>query len=138
MEVRDSILFGNGFDLYQVGGPLGANLIGVDPLFTSDYRLSLASPAVGAAAGGGDLGAFPMRACSNGADDDGDGRVDLADNGCPDLDDPEEWVAIVGPGCGLGPELAPVLGLLALARGRSRRRRLLLERADQALVARAE
>jgi hypothetical protein len=138
MEVRDSILFGNAFDLYQVGGPLGANLVGVDPLFTGDYRLSLASPAVGAASGGGDLGAFPMRECSNGADDDGDGLVDLGDNGCPDLDDPEEWVPYVGVGCGLGPELVVALGLLALARGRSRRRGLLLERADQALVARAE
>jgi hypothetical protein len=81
MEVRDSIVFGNAFDLYQVGGPLGANLIGVDPFFTSDYRLSLASPAVGAAAGGGELVAFPMRECSNGADDDNDGSS--ADDGCP-------------------------------------------------------
>ena len=121
MEVRDSILFGNGFDLYQVGGLLGANLVGADPLFTSDYRLSLASPAVGAAAGGGDLGAFPMRECSNGADDDNDGLVDLADDGCPGLDDPEEWVPFAGVGCGLGPELAPALGLLALGRRRAAR-----------------
>lgn len=118
MEVRDSIVFGNAFDLYQVGGPLGANLVGVDPLFTSDHRLSLASPAVGAAVGGGDLGAFPMRECSNGADDDGDGQVDLADNGCPDLDDAAEWVAFVGVGCGLGPELALLFAALSWLRAR--------------------
>jgi len=119
MEVRDSILFGNAFDLYQVGGPLGANLIGVDPLFTTDFRLSLASPAVGAAAGGGDLGAFPLRECSNGADDDGDGFVDLADSGCPNLDDDGEWMFVGGPGCGLGPELALLFGALAWRRMRS-------------------
>ena len=118
MEVRDSIVFGNAFDLYQVGGPLGANLVGIDPLFTGDYRLSLASSAVGAAAGGGDLGAFPMRECSNGADDDGDGRADLADTGCPDLDDDQEWVAFVGVGCGIGPELALLFAALSWLRAR--------------------
>lgn len=123
MEVRDSIVFGNLFDFYQVGGPLGTNLVGVDPLFTSDYRLSQGSPAVGAAAGGGDLGAFPVRECSNGIDDDGDALVDLADGGCPEPDDDAEWVAFTGVGCGLGPELAVLLGVLALGRAARARRK---------------
>jgi hypothetical protein len=120
MEIRDSILFGNGFDLYQVGGPLGANGVGVDPLFTADYRLSLDSPAVGAAESGGDLGAFPMRECSNGADDDLDTLVDLADVGCESIDDPTEYVP-AHLGCGVGPELALLLPLLAAQRARRRR-----------------
>jgi hypothetical protein len=127
MEVRDSIVWQNVTDLNGVGGPLGTNLVGVDPLFTTDYRLSLASPAVGAAPGGGDLGAFPWRECSDGYDNDGDGWIDLADSGCPDLDDATELVPTGGGGgggggCGLGPELAPLLGALALRRRlRSRR-----------------
>jgi hypothetical protein len=121
MEVRDSILFDNAFDLYQVGGPLGANLAGIDPLFTADYRLSLASPAVGAGEAGGDLGAFPMRDCSNGADDDADGAVDLEDSGCDDVDDAAEYVP-AHTGCGLGPELAPLLALLGAQRARRRLR----------------
>jgi hypothetical protein len=121
MEVRDSILFGNAFDLYQVGGPLGAILVGVDPLFTADHRLSAASPAVGAGEAGGDLGAFPMRECSNGADDDADGAADLADSGCDGVDDPTEYVP-AHSGCGLGPELAPLLALLGAQRARRRMR----------------
>jgi hypothetical protein len=117
MEVRDSIVFGNAFELYQVGGPLGANLVGVDPLFTADYRLSLDSPAVGAGEAGGDLGAFPMRECSNGADDDVDGLVDLDDIGCGSIDDPTEYVP-AHTGCGLGPELALLLPLLGAQRAR--------------------
>ncbi len=121
MEVRDSIVFGNAFELYQVGGPLGTNLVGVDPLFTTDHRLSLASPAVGAAPGGGDLGAFPLRACSDGADNDGDGLVDLADAGCASLDDANEFQPSgFGFGCGIGPELALAFGALALYCNRSR------------------
>ena len=127
MEVRDSILTGNAYDLYQVGGPLGANLVGVDPLFTTDYRLALASPARGAGSGGADLGAFPWRECSDGSDNDADGEVDLLDDSCTDLDDATELTPIPNVlGCGLGPELAVGLAGLALLRRRrltGRRRR---------------
>jgi hypothetical protein len=119
MRVRESILFDNGFDLYQVGGPLGVNLIGVDPLFTTDYRLSFASPAVWAAEDGGDLGAYPMRECSNGVDDDADTRIDVDDTGCAGIDDPAEYLP-VHPGCGLGAELAPLLALYGALRLRRR------------------
>jgi hypothetical protein len=122
MELRESILWQNTFDLYQVGGPLGTNLIGVDPLFATDYRLSLASPARGAGESGGDLGAYPWRECSDGADNDGDQAADLADPDCASLDDASEKRP-PPPGCGIGPELAPVLALLSLSRrGRARRR----------------
>jgi hypothetical protein len=122
MQLRDSIVWQNTFDLYQVGGPLGTNLVGVDPLFSSDFRLSPASPARGAAENGGDLGAYPYRQCSDGSDNDGDAAVDLADADCSSLDDaserpPAPW------GCGFGPELAPVLGGLALSRRVRARRR---------------
>jgi hypothetical protein len=118
MEIRDSILWQNAYDLYQVGGPLGANLVGVDPLFTVDHRLSSGSPAVGAGESGGDVGAFPLRACSDGSDNDGDGAADLADVNCASLDDVSER-PLSPVGCGLGPELVVVFGLLARA---SRRR----------------
>lgn len=121
MELRDSIVWQNAPNLYQVGGPLGVNLVGVDPLFSSDFRLSLASPAVGGAETGGDLGAYRLRECSDAADNDGDAAVDLADPHCASLDDPTERPP-PPPGCGLGPELAPLLGLLALSRlARARR-----------------
>jgi hypothetical protein len=115
MELRDSIVWQNAIDLHQVGGPLGTNLIGVDPLFSTDYRLSLASPARRAAEGGGDLGALAWRECSDAADNDGDAAVDLADPDCASLDDPAERPSPPA-GCGFGPELARVLGQLALSR----------------------
>jgi hypothetical protein len=121
LELRDSIVWQNAPDLYQVGGPLGTNLVGVDPLFSTGQRLSLASPARGAGAGGGDLGAYPWRECSDGADNDGDAAVDLVDPNCASLDDRSERRA-PAPGCGLGPELLPVLGLLGLS-GLARARR---------------
>lgn len=123
MELNDSILWQNSHNLYQVGGPLGTNLVGEDPLFSTDYRLALASPAVGAAPGGGELGAFPLRQCSDGADNDGDSAIDLADAQCANLDDPTE--APSAPlGCGLGPELVPVLALFAVIRCARGRRRI--------------
>lgn len=123
MDVRDSIVSGNGVDLHGPGGPLGSNLVGIDPLFTIDYRLSVASPAVGAGEHGGDLGAHPLRACSDGLDNDGDGLVDLADPHCPGLDHGSEAAPRpLGFGCGIGPELAPLLaGLLFARRHRARR-----------------
>ena len=108
-----------------MGGPLGVNAVGVDPLFSTDFRLSLASPAVGGAGNGGDLGAYPLRECSDAADNDGDAVADLADPDCVSLDDPSERRP-PPPGCGLGPELVPVLGWLGLirrGRGRDRARR---------------
>jgi len=60
-------------------------------------------------------------ACFDGFDNDGDGRVDVDGNGgLPDLDcvngfDGSEQAAVV-PGCGIGPELALVLPLLARLR----------------------
>jgi hypothetical protein len=114
MEIRDSILWQNAPDLYQVGGPIGTNLTGVDPLFSTDHHLSLASPAVGAGESGGDLGAYPLRACSDGSDNDGDGAIDLADGQCTDLDDPTER-PLSSVGCGIGPELLLLVALLARA-----------------------
>jgi hypothetical protein len=46
--------------------------------------------------------------------------IDVADPGCDSPTDDEEWNAIAGTGCGLGPELGAVLALL-LWRRRSRR-----------------
>jgi hypothetical protein len=122
LQLRDSIVWQNAFDLYQVGGPLGANLVGVDPLFASDFRLSPASPARGAAEQGGDVGAYPYRECSDGADNDGDAAVDLADPHCASLDDGSERPT-PSAGCGLGPELALLFGGLALSRRVHARRR---------------
>lgn len=121
MTLRESILWQNAPDLYQVGGPLGTNGVGVDPLLTADFRLALTSPARHAGANGGDLGAFPWRECSDGADNDADAAVDLGDPHCTSLDDPSEY-SPPPAGCGLGPELAPLLGLLAAARRRPRLR----------------
>jgi hypothetical protein len=122
LQLRDSIVWQNVFDLYQVGGPLGANLVGVDPLFASDFRLSPASPARGAAEQGGDLGAYRYCECSDGVDNDGDAAVDLADPHCASLDDGSERPN-PSAGCGLGPELALLFGGLALSRRARARRR---------------
>jgi hypothetical protein len=121
LELRESIVWQNAPDLYQVGGPLGVNLVGLDPLFSADFRLSLASPARGAGESGADVGAFPWRECSDGADNDADAVVDLADPHCTSLDDGSES-APPPPRCGLGPELAPLLGLFALSRSARARR----------------
>lgn len=48
--------------------------------------------------GAGDM-APPVTACSNGVDDDGDGRVDLADRGCRDAADDDESDEVPLPGC---------------------------------------
>jgi subtilisin family serine protease len=65
--------------------------------------------------------------CFDGLDNDGDGRVDVdGDGGTPDphctdgFDDLEQLV-VTGTGCGIGPELALVLPLLAGLRRRNRR-----------------
>lgn len=119
LEVLDSILWQNGVELDGPGGPLGGNLVGVDPLFTVDYRLSAASPAVGAGEQGGDAGAYPLRVCSDGLDNDGDGLVDLDDPQCQSLDHTSEAPFVLpGTGCGIGPELAPLLAAVGLARRR--------------------
>jgi hypothetical protein len=121
MEIRDSILWQNSVDLFQVGGPLGVNLIGTDPLFSTDFRLSLASPARGIGESAADVGAFPWRACSDGVDNDGDTAVDLDDAQCTSLDGFSER-PLSSLSCGLGPELVVLLGLFGLLRvaGRSR------------------
>jgi uncharacterized membrane protein len=62
--------------------------------------------------------------CSNGLDDDGDGAVDFpGDSLCQNAADDDESSnpPAVGVGCGLGPELAPLLALLGVLRWRRRR-----------------
>jgi hypothetical protein len=56
--------------------------------------------------------------CDDGFDNDGDGRVDLADEGCVDARDPSE-----GPHCGLGYEQSLLLPLLMGVRSWVRRQR---------------
>jgi hypothetical protein len=121
MEIRDSILWQNDVDLFQVGGPLGANLIGTDPLFSTDFRLSPASPARGIGESRADVGAFPYRECSDGADNDGDGFVDLDDAQCTNLDGFTER-PVSSLRCGLGPELVVLLGLFGTVRRIGRHR----------------
>ena len=53
-------------------------------------------------------------ACQDGFDNDGDGLTDGADKNCSSNPASEAG----GPGCGLGPELLPLLGLFRLARSR--------------------
>jgi hypothetical protein len=48
-------------------------------------------------------------ACSDGLDNDGDGRIDLADPNCSGPNDPTETSPPMSGGCGLGPELALLL-----------------------------
>ena len=66
-------------------------------------------------------------ACFDGLDNDGDGRIDVdgaggtPDPDCTDAFDPTEQPA-TGSGCGIGPELALLLPLLAAARARRGRR----------------
>jgi hypothetical protein len=117
MEIRDSILWQNSVDLFQAGGPLGENLIGIDPLFSTEFRLSLASPARGIGESRADVGAFPWRECSDGADNDGDTAVDLDDTQCTSLDGFSER-PLSSLSCGLGPELAVLLSLLGLLQSR--------------------
>jgi len=57
--------------------------------------------------------------CNDGVDNDGDGAIDLADTLCPTASNDSEGAH---SSCGLGPELAVLLPLLAAA-GRLRRRR---------------
>jgi hypothetical protein len=56
--------------------------------------------------------------CSNGIDDDNDGRIDTADPGCSGPAGESEFTAPPGWGCGLGPELAFLLPVLRLLRRR--------------------
>jgi len=86
----------------------------------------------GAPPSGCDVGAYEVAACADGRDNDGDGLVDFdggATAGISPLASPDPncssplgnlEVAAVGFGCGLGPELAPALLLLGIARRRSR------------------
>ena len=76
-----------------------------------------------------DLGA--VGECVDGIDNDSDGTVDhaggpsgeAADTGCFGIGDPVEKRPPPPPsGCGIGPELAPLLGLLAAVRVRRRGR----------------
>jgi MYXO-CTERM domain-containing protein len=67
-------------------------------------------------------GARESTVCSNGLDDDGDGAVDFpADTLCQNATDGDE-ASNPSPsfGCGLGPELAPLLALLGALRRRRR------------------
>lgn len=65
--------------------------------------------------------------CEDGIDNDGDGRIDATggpggeprDPGCASPDDPDEAAALSSGGCGLGPELIPLLALLAALRRRA-------------------
>src|SRR5262245_10213748 len=64
--------------------------------------------------------------CEDGIDNDLDGRIDasggpggeLFDTGCFGPDDPGEWAPPASWGCGLGPELLPLLGLGVALRAR--------------------
>lgn len=69
--------------------------------------------------------------CADGIDNDGDGTVDhaggpggeAADTGCFGVGDPvEKHPPPRTSGCGMGPELAPLLGFWVVARGRRRQR----------------
>ena len=60
--------------------------------------------------------------CSNGFDDDGDGRVDLADGGCSGPGDNRERQS-ARRRCGLGFDLALLLPALRRLTGRGRERR---------------
>ena len=65
--------------------------------------------------------------CEDGIDNDQDGRIDatggpggeLRDPGCSSSADPDETAALSSGGCGLGPELIPLLALLAALRRRA-------------------
>jgi hypothetical protein len=57
-------------------------------------------------------------ACSNGVDDDRDGRIDGADPGCSGPAGASEFTPSPGWGCGIGPELALLLPVLRLLRRR--------------------
>jgi hypothetical protein len=76
------------------------------------------------AACGVDFRALPCRgdacvACNDGVDNDGDGAIDWPDDAsCASPSGPAEGSA----SCGVGPELAPLLALLAAARRRARLR----------------
>ena len=59
------------------------------------------------------LGGAP---CRDGVDDDLDGLIDSDDPSCGNAEIHYPW----GEGCGLGPELAPILAALALGRRRRR------------------
>jgi hypothetical protein len=67
-------------------------------------------------------GARENTECSNGLDDDGDGAVDFpADALCQNaVDGDEASNPSTSFGCGLGPELAPILALLGVLRRRRR------------------
>jgi hypothetical protein len=63
----------------------------------------------------------PTPECTDGIDNDGDGLIDLDDHHCGSTDDPSELPPPLphvnaGMGCGLGPELAGLIPLVAMAR----------------------
>jgi hypothetical protein len=88
----------------------------------SDFRPG-GDPGCENAADGSELS---TRECDNGVDDDSDGRIDWRPDGSGDFEcfgstDNFEATHAVGSGCGLGPELIVLPGLLLAAR-RARRR----------------
>jgi len=63
-------------------------------------------------------GALEDPQCNDGVDNDNDGTIDMADAHCSDPSDNREATQ---PKCGVGPELAGVLGLVGFLRRRHRR-----------------